>query len=100
MPARIGLVVCCCASIILRLTGCRGASWCLSLRRRGRRLWAAPCRRCRRGGPRFGGGRHGWRRGGRVRGGVGGVWFWVGRVGGPRRAWGVGGSDLRRGLMG
>ena len=59
-PARAGRLWL--RSIILRSTGCRGGSWCRTLRRPGRRSRPDRQWRCRRGGHRSGIGRSGWRR--------------------------------------
>ena len=54
-----------------RWTGCRGASWCLILRRRGVRLRAGRNLRWRHAGPRSGAGRTGLRRRRGIRSGLG-----------------------------
>src|SRR5262249_42581762 len=83
MPGGLRLGVCCCAFTIGRLTGCRGASLCRMLRRRGLRWRGGPCRRWGSAARRCGGGGIGLRRGGGGGGGAGGVLFWGGWVGRP-----------------
>ena len=53
---------CCWRSIILRWTGCRGGSWCRTLRRPGRRCGAGRRSSLPGGAPRSGAGRSGLRR--------------------------------------
>ncbi len=57
MPVRMRPAGCCCRSITSPWTGCRGASWCPTSRRHGKRLRRGGNRCCRHAARRSGAGR-------------------------------------------